>query len=92
MIQTEFITESADLAYMADIEMRKKMKIKSRGVDHAAFFVLNRVYMPSILVEAAFISNEKEEKLLRSSKFRKKVAESIYETIKRFKAKYERLK
>ncbi|MCP4568585.1 MAG: hypothetical protein GY841_13490, partial [FCB group bacterium] len=31
MIQTEFITESADLAYMADIEMRKKIKVKSRG-------------------------------------------------------------
>jgi N-acetylmuramoyl-L-alanine amidase len=91
MIQTEFITESADLAYMADIEMRKKTNIKSRGVDHAGFFVLNRVYMPSILVEAAFISNEKEEKLLRGKKFRKKVAEAIYETIKRFKAKYERI-
>ncbi len=91
MIQTEFITESADLAYMTDMEMRKKLKIKSRGIDHAGFFVLNRVYMPSILVEAAFISNEKEEKLLRSKKFRKKVAEAIYKAAKRFKAKYERI-
>ena len=91
MIQTEFITESADLAYMADMEMRKRLKIKPRGVDHAGFFVLNRVYMPSILVETAFISNEEEEKLLRDKKYRKNVAESIYETVKRFKAKYERI-
>ncbi len=91
MIQTEFITESADLAYMADLEMRKRLKIKSRNVDHAAFFVLNRVYMPSILVESAFLSNKNEEKKLRSSSFRKKVATSIYEAIKRFKAKYERI-
>ena len=91
MIQTEFLTESADLAYMADIEIRKKIKIKSRGVDHAAFFVLNRVYMPSILVETAFISNKGEEKLLRKKSFRKKVAEGIYNAVKRFKAKYERI-
>ncbi len=91
MIQTEFITESADLAYMADIEMRKRLKIRPRGVDHAGFFVLNSVYMPSILVEAAFISNKNEEKKLRDKKYRKKVAESIYETVKRFKAKYERI-
>jgi N-acetylmuramoyl-L-alanine amidase len=91
MIQTEFLTESADLAGMTDNEMRKKLKIESRGVDHAGFFVLNRVYMPSILVEAAFISNKKEEKMLRDKKFRKKVAESVYNAIKRFKAKYERI-
>ncbi|MCP4568276.1 MAG: N-acetylmuramoyl-L-alanine amidase, partial [FCB group bacterium] len=91
MIQTEFITESADLAYMADIEMRKKIKVKSRGIDHAGFFVLNRVYMPSILVESAFISNKEEEKLLRKKSFRKKVAEGIYNAVKRFKAKYERI-
>jgi N-acetylmuramoyl-L-alanine amidase len=91
MIQTEFLTESADLAYMADMEMRKGIKIDSRGVDHAAFFVLNRVYMPSILVESAFISNKDEEKRLRDKGFRKDVAESIYKAIKRFKAKYERI-
>jgi N-acetylmuramoyl-L-alanine amidase len=91
MIQTEFLVESADLAYMADIEMRKKLDIRARGVDHAGFFVLNRVYMPSILVEAAFISNKNEEKKLRDKKYRKKVAQAVYETVKRFKAKYERI-
>jgi N-acetylmuramoyl-L-alanine amidase len=91
MIQTEFLTESADLAYMADMEMRKNIKIDSRGVDHAGFVVLNRVYMPSILVESAFISNKNEEKDLRNKGFRKKVAEAIYKAVKRFKAKYERI-
>ncbi len=91
MIQTEFITESADLAYMADMELRKRIKIRPRGVDHAGFFVLNRVYMPSILVEAAFISNADEERLLRDKDFARDVAEAIYEAIKRFKAKYERI-
>ncbi|MEE9443645.1 MAG: N-acetylmuramoyl-L-alanine amidase [candidate division Zixibacteria bacterium] len=91
MIQTEFLAESADLAYMTDIEVRKKINIRPRGVDHAAFFVLNRVYMPSILVEAAFISNKDEEKLLRKKSFRNNIAKAIYNSIKRFKAKYERI-
>ncbi len=92
MIQTEFLTESADLAYMADMEMRENLnKTKSRGVDHAGFFVLNRVYMPSILVETAFISHKDEEKLLRDDDYQKDVAKAVYEAVKRFKAKYERI-
>jgi len=90
MIQTEFLTESADLAYMCDMEMRRKIKISPRGVDHAGFFVLNRVYMPSILVETAFISNDDEEKMLRKKSFREDIAEGIYEAIKRFKDKYDK--
>lgn len=90
MIQTEFQAESADLAYMVDMEMRRKIEIKSRGVDGAGFVVLNRVYMPSVLVETAFISNPDEERMLRDDAFRTTLAQSIYDAIKRFKAKYER--
>ncbi|MCH9031787.1 MAG: N-acetylmuramoyl-L-alanine amidase, partial [candidate division Zixibacteria bacterium] len=63
--------------------------IPSRGVDQAAFVALNRVYMPAALVEAAFISNAKEENLLRDKKFRKKVAQSIYNALKTYKRRYE---
>jgi N-acetylmuramoyl-L-alanine amidase len=41
------------------------------------------------LIEAAFISNEAEEKLLKDEKYQKAVAKGIYSAIKRFKAKYE---
>jgi N-acetylmuramoyl-L-alanine amidase len=51
--------------------------------------VLNKVFAPSVLVESAFISNKTEEKMLRRSDFQRDVAESIYQAIKRFKAKYE---
>jgi len=89
MIQTEFQRESADLADLVQRQFEKELKIPSRGVDQAGFVVLNRVYMPAILVESAFISNEKEEKLLRKSSFQKKVAKAIYESIKQFKTKYD---
>ncbi len=74
---------------MVDRELRRKTKIPARGVDQAGFYVLNMVFAPSILVETGFISNPDEERLLKSRKYQKTVAESIYDAIKRFKAKYE---
>ncbi len=89
MIMTEFQTESHDFAMMADRELRRRLETPARGVDQAGFFVLNKVFTPSVLIEAAFISNKAEEKLLKSKKYQKKVAEGLYEAIKRFKTKYE---
>ena len=89
MIMTEFQAESHDFAMMVDREFRRDLDIPARGVDQAGFFVLNMVYTPSVLVEAAFISNAQEEKLLKKSSYQKKVAKGIYDAIKRFKAKYE---
>lgn len=90
MLQTEFLEESRDFALMIDKEFRKELKTKARGVDQAGFFVLNKVFTPSVLVESAFISNKDEEKLLDSGKYQDQVAEAIYDAIKRFKAKYEK--
>ncbi len=89
MLITEFQMESHDLAMIMDKEFRKRLKIPARGVDQAGFFVLNKVFTPSVLVESGFISNKNEEKLLKSKKYQKKVAKAVYEAIKRFKAKYE---
>ncbi len=89
MIMTEFQAESHDFAMMIDREMRRSVKIPARGVDQAGFYVLNMVFSPSVLVESGFISNRNEEKLLKSSKYQKKVARAIYEAIKRFRSKYE---
>lgn len=93
MIQNEFQEESADLAAMIDREFRKSLsdKTKARGIDQAGFVVLNGVYMPSVLVEAAFLSNRQDEDLLNDKDYRQKVAEAIYEGLKRFKTKYESL-
>jgi N-acetylmuramoyl-L-alanine amidase len=89
MIMTEFQTESHDFAMMVDREFRRSLKTRARGVDQAGFFVLNMVFTPSVLVETGFISNKKEEKLIKSGKYQNAVAEAIYKAIKRFKAKYE---
>ncbi|UCD62601.1 MAG: N-acetylmuramoyl-L-alanine amidase [Candidatus Zixiibacteriota bacterium] len=89
MIMTEFQAESHDFAMMMDREFRRHVRIPARGVDQAGFYVLNMVFAPSVLVEAGFISNVQEEKLLKQKDYRKKVAQAIYNAIKRFKNKYE---
>ncbi|MFC1475117.1 N-acetylmuramoyl-L-alanine amidase [Candidatus Zixiibacteriota bacterium] len=89
MIMTEFQTESQDFALMCDREFRRNLNTTARGVDQAAFFVLNKVYSPSILIESGFISNRTDEKLLKNKKYQKTVAKSLYNAIKRFKTKYE---
>lgn len=89
MIQNVYEVASADLSAIIQSEFRRSLGIPARGVDQAGFVVLNEVFMPSALLEVAFVSNPREEKLLRQKKFRKKVAQAIYAGLKRFKKKYE---
>jgi N-acetylmuramoyl-L-alanine amidase len=92
MIQTEFQRESADLADIIQGKIKGTTKIKSRGVDQAGFFVLDKAYMPAVLIETAFISNKDDEKLLKKDDFHKKTAKAIFESIVAFKEKYDVLK
>ena len=56
-------------------------------VEQAGFAVLKAPDIPSILVETAFISNPDEELRLRSPAYQNKVAEAIFNGIKRYFAK-----
>lgn len=84
-----FTKESQDLAAIVQEEMKKRLPIKNRGVKQAGFYVLYGASMPCILHETAFISNHKEEKLLKSSSFQQQIAEGICESVRKFKVKYE---
>ncbi|NIN01891.1 MAG: hypothetical protein GTO24_28470 [candidate division Zixibacteria bacterium] len=92
LIQNEYLKESSDLAAMVEKNFQKRLPIPSRGVSQAGFVVLNKAYMPAVLVEVGFISNKKDEKMLKKSSFRQDVAQSLYQSIKEFKKKYESMK
>ena len=47
--------------------------------------------MPHAYIEAGFISNRKEEENFKSSKYKQKIAEAVYEGVRKFKHKYEQL-
>ncbi len=90
MVQNEHQKESEELAKLIQRELADSLNIPDKGVDQAGFFVLNRAYMPAVLVETAFISNPNEEKLLRKKEFQEKIARGIYRGILTFKNKVER--
>ena len=90
MVQNEHQKESEELSKLIQRELADSLRIPDRGVDQAGFFVLNRAYMPAVLVETAFISNPDEEKLLRKKEFQEKIAWGVYRAVLAFKAKVER--
>lgn len=69
--------EGKNLGLEIHHEMLKATKLANRGYKTARFGVLRMTSMPAVLVETAFISNSKEEKLLLSYEFQKKVACAI---------------
>jgi N-acetylmuramoyl-L-alanine amidase len=89
LVQSEYLRESQDLAGMIQKRLTDELPIPGRGVGQAGFVVLNKAYMPAVLVETAFISNRKEEGLLKKGSFRQKVAEALHQSIMQFKRKYE---
>lgn len=88
MLMTEFQDESEKFALLLEHQMRS-LPVKNRGVDQAGFFVLNKVYMPSVLIETGFITNKTEEKTLLSSQYQRQVAQAIYDAIKQFRLEYQ---
>ena len=58
--------------------------IKNRGVKKAPFVVLIGASMPSVLAEIGFLSNSREEALLKKSEHRQKLAEALYHGVSRY--------
>lgn len=89
LAQNAFMSESSDLAEMIQEALRLRLPTKSRGVKQANFVVLRGAYMPSVLLECAFATNEVEEALLGTASFQEALAEGICEGIARFRQRYE---
>lgn len=81
---TQQISESLDLGTDVLKELGKVNHLHKRSVEQAGFVVLKSPDIPSILVETAFISNPKEEKLLKSRIHQKQFAAAIYKGIKHY--------
>jgi N-acetylmuramoyl-L-alanine amidase len=90
MAQNDYNKESQDFAAMIQNAIEKRTKLPNRGVKQAGFYVMVGASMPNVLVETAFLSNSREEKLLKSSSFQEEMAEAIFNSILEFKNKYEK--
>jgi N-acetylmuramoyl-L-alanine amidase len=58
--------------------------ITDRGVKKASYVVLTGTTMPAILAEVSFISSAADEKSLKRSAYRQRIAEALYKGIARF--------
>ena len=59
-------------------------RVVDLGVKRAFFYVLINTEMPSILAEVGFISNPQEERLLRKAAYRQRIAEALYQGVKKY--------
>jgi N-acetylmuramoyl-L-alanine amidase len=57
---------------------------KNRGIKKAPFVVLIGANMPSVLAEIGFVSNPREEALLKRADYRQKLANSLYRGISKY--------
>ncbi len=51
---------------------------RSAKEDAGSIFILKNAKIPSVLIECGFLSNDKEEKLLNTEKYRQKIAWAIF--------------
>jgi N-acetylmuramoyl-L-alanine amidase len=84
--RNEKIEESKELASDIQDMLSEKMQLvshgeKNRGVKKAPFVVLIGANMPSVLSEISFVSNPNDERLLRKTDQRQRIADGLYRGI-----------
>ncbi len=77
MYQTNTINTSKIFGQSVLENIGRVMPLKFASVQSAPFRVLKLPEIPSLLVETAYISNKREEKLLRSRQHQAKIADAI---------------
>ena len=91
MAQSMFVKESEELAALIQDELGKRLDSRNRGIKQAGFFVLIGASMPNVLIETGFLSNPTEERRLKQSSYRQKIAEGIFSAIVKFRSLREEL-
>ena len=92
MAQSAFMRQSEHLASQVQDDIAKRLrslKMRNRGVKQAGFWVMVGASMPSILVETGFVTNSYDARILKTSSNQQKIAEGIFNGLKRFKKDYE---
>jgi len=79
---TEKIAESREFALQVQRSLygamaKDNVALRNRGVRKAPFVVLIGARMPSVLAEISFLSNPRDERLLKTASHRQKIAEAL---------------
>jgi N-acetylmuramoyl-L-alanine amidase len=82
-LQSQRLASSVQNA-LYDRLAKENSGISDRGVKKASYVVLTGTTMPAILAEVSFISSAADEKSLKRSAYRQRIAEALYKGIARF--------
>jgi N-acetylmuramoyl-L-alanine amidase len=89
LAQSEFQVESSRLAEIVQDSMTQSLRIPNRGVKQAGFYVLGGAAMPAILIEIGFVTNPKEERRLKDTRYRDEIARAIAGALAEYKRHYD---
>lgn len=82
--QTATISASTEVARSVLQQLRSVGKTHKRNVERAGFMVLKSPDMPSILIEADFISNPNVERRLKSSRHQTALADAVVRGVREY--------
>ncbi|WP_317192163.1 N-acetylmuramoyl-L-alanine amidase family protein [Hymenobacter ruricola] len=89
LFQSAYITNSLRFAQRVERQLRTSVKRPSRGVKQAGFIVLWKSTMPSVLIEAGFLTNPTEERYLNDKANQSYMAAGIYRAFREYKRELE---
>ncbi|MEM9075489.1 MAG: N-acetylmuramoyl-L-alanine amidase [Bacteroidota bacterium] len=89
IMQEEFLQQSILLGKKLQDNFTVKLKRKDRKVKQAGFIVLHQTFMPSVLIEAGFLTNKTEGTYLNSSKGQTEMGKAIADAIVAYKKDLE---
>lgn len=91
LLQWKAYYESSLLFATEVIDHLIKAPLKKRNIvlDQDVFTVLAEARMPAVLLELAFISNEKEYEYLTSTSGQEEIAERLFKAFAEYKSKYD---
>lgn len=91
MAHASYMKYSEKFAEMLNLHFKKELKISSRGVKQAGFYVLVGASMPGVLIETGYVTNQKDSDYIKSSKGQNDFARSILAAVKSFKSYYDKV-
>lgn len=90
MEQNQHLRESSELAATIQGSLAKMHPGPNRGVKQAGFRVLVTAFMPAVLVEIGFGTNEAEARYIRDPARQRQIASSIADATMQYLAGYQR--
>ncbi|MBI4844919.1 MAG: N-acetylmuramoyl-L-alanine amidase [Candidatus Omnitrophica bacterium] len=89
MILNENRIESVEMANAIAKSLQRMLKLQTRYVRGAMFYVLKGARMPAVLLEVGYLSNPTEASRLNNAYYRQMLAESIASGIAQYKKEFE---